>query len=149
MLLTGSQRMPAPQEVTWEAVLNPDVLRACIPGCEAVNEIAPDTYTITLTLGAGPVRGTFTGRCAVDGKQPRSFFRLVITGGAVQARVSAVAAISLAAASSQTDLAYQVEVKVSGRLGLFGDRMLKPFASRLIGQFFGNLEQQLIQTNSG
>ena len=38
MEMKGEQLIPAPQQVVWDALNDPGVLKACVPGCKVVSE---------------------------------------------------------------------------------------------------------------
>jgi carbon monoxide dehydrogenase subunit G len=55
MDMTGEQLIPAPRPQTWAALLDPEVLKSCIPGCEAVTKTGDNTYTADVVARVGPV----------------------------------------------------------------------------------------------
>jgi carbon monoxide dehydrogenase subunit G len=59
MEMNGSQRIPAPKDKVWAALNDPDVLKACIPGCQSLEMTAPNEMTATVIFKVGPVRATF------------------------------------------------------------------------------------------
>src|SRR5262249_10314608 len=61
MDMTGEQLIPAPKPQTWAALLDPEVLKACIPGCEAVRRTGDNTYTADVVARVGPVKAKFSG----------------------------------------------------------------------------------------
>ena len=56
MELTGANTLPVPRERVWEALFDPDVLKASIPGCESVEVIAPGTWRVVVIAAVGPVK---------------------------------------------------------------------------------------------
>ena len=50
MNVHGTHHVDAPREAVFEAIRDPRVLVAVIPGCEAVEEVAPDEFEGRITL---------------------------------------------------------------------------------------------------
>ena len=50
--MTGEQLIPAPQKDTWDALNDPEILRACIPGCESITLVNPNEYQVLMTAGS-------------------------------------------------------------------------------------------------
>ena len=61
MDMTGEYRIPAPRETVWAALNDPDVLKACIPGCESLVKDG-DEMAATVVAKIGPVKAKFAGR---------------------------------------------------------------------------------------
>ncbi len=75
MELSGEHTFAAPREQVWRFLLDPDVLRKCLPGCERLETTGPDEYQATMKIGVGMVRGTFTGRVRISDKQEPERYR--------------------------------------------------------------------------
>ena len=61
MDLSGDFIFDAPQELTWEALQDPDVLTSVMPGAEDFKEIGENEYSGLLNIKVGPVQGKFSG----------------------------------------------------------------------------------------
>ncbi len=66
MDLEGEYRFNAPREQVWAMLQDPEVLRAAIPGCEALNKVGPDSYDMTVKLGIAAIRGTYKGNVTMS-----------------------------------------------------------------------------------
>ena len=55
MNMTGEQRIAAPRQRVWEALNDPEILRASIPGCQSLEKGADDRFTATLEVKVGPI----------------------------------------------------------------------------------------------
>src|SRR5699024_3630514 len=60
--LTGRYELGAPVQEVWDTVLDPDVLRECIPGCSDLEAESDTDYRATVTVKVGPIKATFKGR---------------------------------------------------------------------------------------
>ena len=59
MNIRGTHRFDAPREAVFAAIRDPRVLLAVIPGCEAVEQVAPDEYDGRISLRLPGVVGTY------------------------------------------------------------------------------------------
>ena len=142
MRVDGEHRFELPRSVMWEHLLNPDSLQAAIPGCEAFDEVAPDTWELTAKVGVGPVRGTFTGRVEVRNREPDTRYTLIASGRGRPGGGTGEAAISLADDGDGTRLRYEAEVTVRGTIARVGGRLLTGSARTMARQFFDAIEQE-------
>lgn len=61
MELTGEYRIAAPRETVWAAILDPDMLRQCIPGCKELEKNEDNSFAAKVQLKIGPVSANFSG----------------------------------------------------------------------------------------
>ena len=51
MKVEGVYTFPGQPQQVWEVLLNPDSLRACIPGVESLTETSPDHWDAVMKVG--------------------------------------------------------------------------------------------------
>ncbi len=136
MELTGEHTFAAPRERVWSFLLDPDVLRQCLPGCERLNETGPDEYEATMKIGVAMIRGTYQGRVKISDKQEPSSYRMLVEGKGSAGQVSGEGLLELVDEGGQTRVRYQGTANVRGTLARVGARMLQPAARTIVGQFF-------------
>ncbi|NNU85541.1 carbon monoxide dehydrogenase, partial [Geobacillus sp. BMUD] len=61
MHMTDSRTIAASPEEVWAAILDPEVLKACVPGCTEMSGSADDGFEATVVQKVGPVKATFKG----------------------------------------------------------------------------------------
>ena len=61
MDMTGERRIPAPRETVWQALNDPEVLKASIPGCESLEKLSDTDMKATATVRIGPISARFAG----------------------------------------------------------------------------------------
>ena len=61
MDMQGSRTLAVTQQQAWEALNDPQMLKACIPGCEKFEATEPNTYAVTTAIKIGPVAARFSG----------------------------------------------------------------------------------------
>ena len=70
MTMTGEVELPAPRQVVWEKLNDPEVLKACIPGCEELDRTADNEFQAVAKMKVGPVSARFKGRVTLSDLNP-------------------------------------------------------------------------------
>ena len=145
MKMQDQREIKAPRSVVFAAILDPEVLKDCIPGADSVEGNANDGYEATVTQKVGPVKATFKG--AVQMSEIVENEKITITGegkGGAAGFAKGGAVVMLEELGPElTLLAYDVEAKVGGKLAQLGSRIIDGFAKKMADQFFTNLQQGL------
>jgi carbon monoxide dehydrogenase subunit G len=142
MELTGEHTFHAPRERVWQFLLDPDVLRQCLPGCEQLDLVGPDEYAATMKIGIAMIRGTFTGKVKISEKVEPSSYTMQIEGSGPQGQVSGTGRLELHDEGESTRVTYHGEAQIRGTIARVGARMIQPAARTIVGQFFGCLEKK-------
>lgn len=149
MKMMGEQRISAPRSRVWEALNDPDALRKCIPGCEAVERVSDEELTARLQAKVGPVKARFTGRILMSDVVPGARCRMSGEGtGGAAGFAKGFAQVELKDVPDGTLLAYTVEASVGGKLAQIGGRLIDATAKRMAEEFFMRLEQELAPASS-
>jgi uncharacterized protein len=143
--ISGEHRFDAPREAVYEALLDPHVLRATIPGCEAFEATGPGAYKITLKVGIAAIRGVYDGTVQVAEESPPESYRLLVTGGGKTGKVQGDATMTLEEEGAVTVVRYIAEMSAQGSIARLGNRVLTGAAKLLLGQFFKAMERQVRQ----
>jgi carbon monoxide dehydrogenase subunit G len=150
MKITGSNVIPQPVEKVWDALLEPAVLVATIPGCARLEETGDHQYAMTVTAGVAAIKGTYSGSCELsDLAEHRSLVMKLQAAGApgtVDATVD-VAFDDLGAEG--TRVSYEADAVVGGMVGGVGQRMLGSVSKRMAGEFFANVAEAIDTPPSG
>ena len=144
MNLIGSRVIAADRQTVWAALNDPEVLKACIPGCQEMNGSVEEGYEAVVTQKVGPVKATFKG--AVEFSDVVENEGYVISGegkGGAAGFAKGGAKVNLSDAEGGTELAYDVEAKVGGKLAQLGSRIIDGFAKKMADQFFENFQAQV------
>ena len=141
MELSGETVIPAPRERVWQALNDPEVLEACIPGCRSLVRTADGGLDAVVKAAIGPVSATFKGRVAITEAAPPAHCRLTGEGrGGPAGFARGVADIDLAEdGGGTTRLSYRADVTVGGKLAQLGGGLLATTAQRYARDFFAGL----------
>ena len=137
MEMTGEQLIPASQRDTWNALNDPEMLKACIPGCEAIDLIAGTEYQVAMTARIGPVSAKFKGKLTLsDINAPHSYSIAFDGQGGVAGFGKGGAQVKLAPEGDRTKLSYSVKATVGGKLAQIGSRLVDAAARKIADDFF-------------
>ena len=150
MQMTDQKEIAADPATVYAALLDPAVLKACVPGASDVSGDPEGGYTATVTQKVGPVKATFKGQVTMSDLVPGE--KLTITGegkGGAAGFAKGGASVTLEASEGGTLLSYDVEAKVGGKLAQLGSRLIDGFAKKMADQFFVNLQTHLAPAEEG
>ncbi|MBA5775838.1 carbon monoxide dehydrogenase subunit G [Stappia sp. F7233] len=139
MDMTGEYRIAAPRQRVWEALNDPQVLKACIPGCETLEKTSDTEMNAEVTAKIGPVKAKFKGEVTLQDIVPPQSYRIVGEGkGGVAGFAKGSADVHLAEDGAETILRYDVKAQVGGKLAQLGSRLIDSTARKMADEFFGN-----------
>ncbi|WP_207478588.1 SRPBCC family protein [Arenibaculum pallidiluteum] len=145
MDMTGEYRIPAPRARVWEALNDPETLRACIAGCEEVVKVSDTEFTARVVAKVGPVKAKFSGKVTLSDIDPPAGY--VITGegsGGVAGFGKGGATVRLAEdGPDATVLTYEAHASVGGKLAQIGSRLVDSAARKMADDFFSCFAERL------
>jgi carbon monoxide dehydrogenase subunit G len=142
MKIEGTQELHAPRDRIYSALINPEILRRCIPGCESLEKTAEDTYSATLKAGVGSIKGTFKGEVRLEDMRPPEHYRIVVEGKGAIGFAKGSADFDLEEKDGVTVIKYSGELQIGGTIAGVGQRMIQGAAKMMAARFFQALEAQ-------
>lgn len=137
MEMTGEQLIALPQQATWDALNDTDVLMACIPGCDSIDKQSDHEYLLTMTAKVGPVSAKFKGKMTLlDVRAPDAYTLQFEGQGGVAGFAKGEAQVKLAPEGDGTRLSYSVKAGIGGKLAQVGARLIDGVAKKMAEQFF-------------
>ena len=144
MDMTGERRIPAPRQIVWEALNDPEVLKASIPGCESLEKLGDDQMKATAAIKVGPISARFTGKVQLTDIDPPNGYRISGEGqGGVAGFAKGGANVALTDDGADTLLSYQVNAQVGGKLAQLGGRLIDATAKQMADAFFDRFSAQV------
>ena len=138
MEMTGEQRIAAPRQRVWEALNDPEVLRACIPGCQSLEREGENGFVAVAEVKIGPIGARFKGNVALNDLDPPNGYTIAGSGnGGVAGNAKGSAKVRLSDdGAAGTLVAYEVDAQVGGRMAQLGGPIIDATAKQLAGKFF-------------
>ena len=138
MTMTGEVQLPARREVVYAKLNDPEVLKACIPGCEELNKTSDTEFQAVATTKIGPVKARFKGKVHLTDLDPPNGYRISGEGeGGVAGFAKGGATVALSEKDGGTLLTYNVEAQIGGKLAQLGQRLVNGAAKKIADDFFG------------
>jgi carbon monoxide dehydrogenase subunit G len=144
MTMTGEVALPADRATVWAALNDPDILRRCIPGAQALEKISDTEFQATAKVAVGSVKATFKGRVTLSEIDAPNGYTIAGEGqGGVAGFAKGGARVRLADAEGGTRMTYEVEATVGGKLAQVGGRLINGVAKKYADEFFDNFAKAL------
>jgi carbon monoxide dehydrogenase subunit G len=140
MTMNGEATLPASKAVVWAKLNDPEVLKACIPGCEQLTKDDDTHFSAVVKVKLGPVKATFRGKVELTELDPPNGYRIAGEGeGGIAGFAKGGARVALSDADAgHTLLRYDVEAQVGGKLMQLGSRLIDSVSKKLADEFFAN-----------
>ena len=137
MDMTGERRIPAAREKVFAALNDPEILKACIPGCDTLEKTSEQDLTATASVRIGPIAAKFAGKVHLSDIVPPEGYRISGEGqGGVAGFAKGGADVKLAEDNGGTLMTYTVQAQVGGKLAQLGARLIDATAKSMADQFF-------------
>lgn len=137
MNMTGERFIAASRMTVWAALNDPDVLKACIPGCESLEKLSDTQMKAVAGIKLGPVSAKFTGQVTLSDLDPPNGYRISGEGkGGPAGFAKGGAEVRLMDQNAGTLLTYTVDAQVGGKIAQVGARLIDATAKTMAEQFF-------------
>jgi uncharacterized protein len=144
MEMTGEQLIPVPQEKVWQGLNDPEVLKACIAGCESIEKVSENEYRVALVAAVGPVKAKFNGKLLLSDLNPPNSYSLSFEGsGGAAGFGKGGAKVALETEGAATRLRYTANASVGGKLAQVGSRLIDGVAKKMADDFFTAFNEKL------
>jgi hypothetical protein len=145
LVIEGEERIEAPLQKVWEALNDPNVLKACIPGCQSL-EKQGDNMAATVVLKIGPIKATFNGEVTLKNLNPPHSYTIEGEGkGGIAGFAKGGADVTLTEdGPNATILKYEAKADVGGKIAQLGSRLIASTSKKLAGEFFSTFGSQVV-----
>lgn len=149
MEMSGEQSINAPKQAVWDALNDPEVLKACITGCQSLEKTGDTHLEATVKAAIGPVKATFKGAVDLEDMNPPNSYTLVGQGkGGAAGFAKGSAGVALEEQDGGTLLKYDVKANVGGQLARIGSRLIDGAAKKYADEFFTAFKANVEQSNA-
>ena len=144
MDMQGSRLLAVSQQQAWDSLNDPEILKACIPGCEKFERVEENEYAVTVAVKIGPVSAKFNGKVKLaDIQAPESYALQFEAQGGVAGFGQGESKVELASREGGCELKYTVHSKVGGKIAQLGQRLIDGVAKSLAEDFFKRFDEAL------
>ncbi|MFA7438717.1 CoxG family protein [Castellaniella sp.] len=144
MQMQGSRLLSITQQQAWEALNDPEVLKVCVPGCESIEPTADNTYAVVSQIKVGPVSAKFKSTIQLTDIQAPDSYTLNFEGnGGAAGFGKGTAKVRLSPQGDGTQLDYEVEATVGGKIAQVGQRLIDGVAKSMSESFFKRFDEEM------
>ena len=137
--------VPVAREILWDFLMDVPRMVTCVPGVSDVIAKSEDQYTGRMKVKFGPIRLTLLGELFIQERdQPnwRTAGRAQANDRRVGGGVHINAQLSLIEHDGpKTELSIQTEARLMGKLGEFGQSVIRKKADKIMAEFAQNVAE--------
>ncbi len=146
MTFTQECVIPVERERLWDFLMDVPTVGRCVPGVEAIEAVDGGGYRGGFKVQVGPIRLALQGAITIedaDRTAGRARMRAEANdrrlGGGIRARLS----LTLSPAEAGTRVQIDTDLAVLGKIGEFGQPIIRKKADALLEEFARNLRSAL------
>ncbi len=147
MILDQKVTIQAPIDKVWAFVNDMAAISTCVPGVQSFEKVDDDNYLGALKIKVGPISVTLNGKVAVverDSENYRSRMDVQAAEKRLNSAVSAHATLTAVSRSAtETELQIHTESSILGKLGEFGQAVMRKKADQIVEEFAKNMAKAI------
>jgi carbon monoxide dehydrogenase subunit G len=143
MKLEGSYDIPAPRDVVWQKLMDPNTLAKSLPGCEKMDPNGAGRFDVVLKVGIGAIRGSYAGQVEIADAVPLQGYRMKVEGKGTGGFLKGEGTIALSDATEGVRIHYSGNAEVGGMIASVGQRLVQAGARQIVNQFFQAFAKQV------
>ena len=144
MDMQGSRQLAITQQQAWDALNDPAVLKACIPGCDKIEPSGDNQYSIGMALKIGPVSAKFSGKITLSDINSPTSYKINFEGqGGPAGFGKGESSVTLTPNADGCELAYTVHASVGGKIAQLGQRLIDGAAKSMAEDFFKRFDNEM------
>jgi carbon monoxide dehydrogenase subunit G len=141
--------IPVGRELLWDFLMDVPKVAQSLPGVESVSQLDETTYQGTLKIRVGPISLNLQGKIILE-ERDRERWRAALRAEANDRRaagaVKGKTVMELKEISpKETELLVETDVNILGKIGEFGQPIIRKKADQMLQQFIENIKRQLTQ----
>lgn len=146
MDISGSQKVKAPRPQVFNALLNPEILKNSVPGCdnaEFVDFPAGRQLKLVISPNIPGLKGPYNIFLQTGEVVPPSRVVLIAEPTSSIGSIKATCTIDLADDPEGTNLSYTAHAEMEGKIASTPDMVIHGALKMAMSQFFKNFEKQV------
>ena len=151
MDVSGSQKVKAPRPHVFNALLDPEVLRKCVPGCDSAEFVDFPTgrqLKLTVSPSIPGLKGPYNVFLQTGEVVAPSRVVIIAEPTSSVGSIKATCTIDLIEDGEVTNLTYNANAVMDGKISATPDMIVKGAVRVALDQFFKNFEKQTSQVTA-
>ena len=146
MQITATYKFAAAQQDVWTLLMDPDAIKACLPGCKELRPIGENRYRAEMSIGVAAVTGTYISTVTLSDLQPPNSYRLSVSANGKPGFANGSATIVLKTTAAGTEVEVAATSEVGGLIARVGQRLIDGVARMTMDKFFGCLASRTTES---
>lgn len=142
MKINGTHKFKANSTRVFNAILDPAVLKTCIPGCDSVEQLDTSRLQLNITTSLPGLKGPYAVVVNLVQHQAPSLIVLGVKRDGRGGSVDATANINIADEADGARVTYDANAELGGPIAVAGT-IGKPFVNSTLNTVFENLDKAL------
>ena len=147
MIIDQRLSVEAPRERVWEFMMDVPAVGACVPGVESIAPQPDGTYLGVLRVKVGPIAARLEGVLTLA-ERDQTAWRARMDVQAADRRLGGTVNAKMTmrlepGATGGTDVVMHTDAAVLGKLGQFGQAVIKRQADQLMAEFGRNMTRAI------
>lgn len=142
MKLAGTYRFGIPAQEVYDRLLDPTLLRSCMPGCERLEEISDGRFELEFSAPIPAITGRYEGTVDILDREPPRSFRMKIDATGKSGFVNADAGLRIEPDGDGSILHYDADAQIGGAAAGVGQRVITGVSRRQVEQMMRCIERQ-------
>ncbi|HVB74090.1 MAG TPA: SRPBCC domain-containing protein [Ktedonobacteraceae bacterium] len=144
MKLNGTHKFKANSQQVFNAILNPNVLQTCIPGCDSVELLDSTRLKANITTPLPGLKGPFGVVIRMAQRQDPNLLVLEVNRQGRGGSVNAISQISITDQPDGALLTYDAKADLEGPISIANNPIGQGITKNSLKSFFEKLEQAIV-----
>ncbi|HEY7417341.1 MAG TPA: SRPBCC domain-containing protein [Ktedonobacteraceae bacterium] len=143
MKLNDTHKFKVPSAQVYNAILNPEILKSCIPGCESVEFLDTNRIQANVSTPLPGLRGPFGIVINIVKAQAPHHLELQLQRAGRGGSVNAQCQIDIADEGDGSLLSYNANADLEGAIAVADNPVGKGITNNSLATFFKNLDKAI------
>ncbi len=143
MKLNGTHKFKASSTQVFNAILNPDILKSCIPNCNSIEYLDTNRIKLNITTPLPGLKGPYGIVVNIPRQQAPSYIELQVQRKGTGGSINAVSQINLQEEADGTLLSYDAQAELEGPVAIANNPIGQGITKNTLNSFFKNLDKAI------
>jgi carbon monoxide dehydrogenase subunit G len=143
MKLNGTHKFKVSGQQVFNAILNPDILKRCIPGCNSIEYLGANQLRAYITTPLPGLKGPYGAIIKIAQVQAPSMLVLEVQRQGRGGSINATSQINIRDEVDGAMLSYSASADLEGPIALANNPLGEKMTKNTLGSFFTNLDKAI------
>jgi carbon monoxide dehydrogenase subunit G len=144
MKLNGSHKFKANSWQVFNAILNTQVLQSCIPGCNSVEYLNPNSLRASISTPLPGLKGPFRAVINISQRQEPNVLILQVNRQGTGGSINAISQINIQDEHDGALLTYDANAELAGPIAIANNPIGQGITKNSLKSFFEKLDKAIV-----